>query len=322
MKAHASSLVYSVPWIKVGVVTLYIGRIPHKGETYPGQHEAIVSLETWNTVQRILASNASERSQKVNTRAPFLLTGLVFDANGEPLYQSQARKKEKLYQYYISKRLMHDAHLRDDGWRLPAKTLETAVIGVIHELLNDQSRLMDLLRFTDNAPTNLKILRVQSSAMTNGLTEGELNTKRYLLQSVVHRITLSTKSVSIDLKRSSLAKILNVDDFVGTSDRANTVTITKAISLRRRGVEAKLVIEGNYKKQQEPDPHLCHLIAQAWQWLDQLASGKAISVQEIAQQEKYTILKSAELFPSPFLRQQSLMIFSMAVSQKIWVSKV
>lgn len=181
------------------------------------------------------------------------------------------------------------------------KTLETAVIGVIHELLNDQSRLMDLLRFTDNAPTNLKILRVQSSAMTNGLTEGELNTKRYLLQSVVHRITLSTKSVSIDLKRSSLAKILNVDDFVGTSDRANTVTITKAISLRRRGVEAKLVIEGNYKKQQEPDPHLCHLIAQAWQWLDQLASGKAISVQEIAQQEKIHDTEISRIIPLAFL---------------------
>jgi len=37
---------------------LYIGKVPHKGETYPGQHKAIIDQATWDTVQRILAGNA------------------------------------------------------------------------------------------------------------------------------------------------------------------------------------------------------------------------------------------------------------------------
>ena len=280
---------------------LYIGRVPHKGETYPGQHKAIIDQETWSTVQRILADNTRNRSLNENTRAPFLLTRLIFDANGEPLYQSQAKKKEKRYHYYISKQLMHDAHLCDSGWRLPAKTLETAVIEIILELLGSQSRLMDLLLFTDHAPSNLKILRDQSIALTNDLVEGEPSTKKKLLQSIIQRINLSSKSISIDLKRWSLAKTLDVFAFVDSSDHADTITIKKAISLRRRGVEAKLVIEGNHKKLQEVDPHLCRLIAQAKLWFDQLASGEANSVQDIARQEKVFDTEISRILPLAFL---------------------
>ena len=37
---------------------LYVGEVAHKGETYPGQHLAIIDRETWEAVQRQIASNA------------------------------------------------------------------------------------------------------------------------------------------------------------------------------------------------------------------------------------------------------------------------
>ncbi|MFN5821853.1 MAG: recombinase family protein, partial [Novosphingobium sp.] len=36
---------------------VYAGDIPHKDKVYPGHHEAIVSRETWQRVQELLATN-------------------------------------------------------------------------------------------------------------------------------------------------------------------------------------------------------------------------------------------------------------------------
>lgn len=36
---------------------LYIGRVHHKGQTYPGNHKAIISHDLWNAVQALLATN-------------------------------------------------------------------------------------------------------------------------------------------------------------------------------------------------------------------------------------------------------------------------
>ena len=264
---------------------LYIGKVPHKGETYPGQHKAIIDQATWDTVQRILAGNAVDRSCPTNTRAGFLLTGLVFDETGEPLCQSQADKKGKRYRYYVSKRLMHDAHKSLDGWRLPARSLEATVITPIQDLLQDQVRLMDLLHLEHHSPSVLKLLKTQSDTITIQLTEGEPGAQRELLQAIIQRAALSSKSIIIALDRKGLAEILKVGDIVTIQGQDGTATITVPITLQRRGVETKLMITGSGKKQRQPDPRLCHLIAQARFWFEQLASGEAASVRAIAQRE-------------------------------------
>src|SRR6476660_3001945 len=40
---------------------IYIGRIPHKGRSYDGEHEAIIDAETWDKVQARLAMNAGRK---------------------------------------------------------------------------------------------------------------------------------------------------------------------------------------------------------------------------------------------------------------------
>ena len=34
-----------------------LGEVVHKGEIYPGEHEAIIARKAWDRVQRILAEN-------------------------------------------------------------------------------------------------------------------------------------------------------------------------------------------------------------------------------------------------------------------------
>jgi hypothetical protein len=52
------------------------------------------------------------------------------------------------------------------------------------------------------------------------------------------------------------------------------ISLNHAITLQRKGIEAKLVITGHSSGRQS-DPDLCRLIAQARHWFDQMASGEA-----------------------------------------------
>jgi DNA invertase Pin-like site-specific DNA recombinase len=106
---------------------LYIGEVPHRGKTYPGQHEAIIDRETWDAVQCRLTENAQVRHTDKNTKGSSLLTGLVYDETGDLLSPSHATKNGRRYRYYISRRIMHGPDPHGDGWRIPAKELEEAI---------------------------------------------------------------------------------------------------------------------------------------------------------------------------------------------------
>jgi site-specific DNA recombinase len=56
---------------------IYRGEISHKGNTYPGEHPAIVEKPLWDDVQAVLAANRVERATGARARHPSLLTGMV-----------------------------------------------------------------------------------------------------------------------------------------------------------------------------------------------------------------------------------------------------
>lgn len=279
---------------------LYIGLIPHKGETYSGQHEAIIDQEVWDQVQQTMSGNRRERSSPSNMKAPFLLTGLVFDEEGEPLYQAQASKKGKRYRYYISKQLALDPKSESNGWRLSARTLEATVIRPVKELLQDQQRLMDLLEFANPAPSLLQTLKLKADELAGKLIEENTGHQQAILQAIIHRVDLSANTITIDLSRKALARLLTMEENIASNEHDNIIPLKLGITLQRKGVEAKLVIAGQSSGRQ-PDPDLCRLIAKAKNWFDQLVSGEAGSVKEIADREKVFDTEITRILPLAFL---------------------
>jgi site-specific DNA recombinase len=84
------------PWRQCGVrkilcSPLYMGKIPHKGEVYPGTHEAIVSEETWQAAAEARSRAAATRNgrQRGGGRYPrgrhLLVRGLLRCSCGAPL---------------------------------------------------------------------------------------------------------------------------------------------------------------------------------------------------------------------------------------------
>jgi DNA invertase Pin-like site-specific DNA recombinase len=111
---------------------IYTGRIAHKGQLHPGQHPALIGIETWTAVRDQLVASATNHRHKADAAEPSLLAGVLTDAQGERLTPSHAVKRGRRYRYCVSAALITQAGTdRGQGWRLPAQEIEDAVIRVL-----------------------------------------------------------------------------------------------------------------------------------------------------------------------------------------------
>ncbi|WP_272010905.1 recombinase family protein [Roseovarius sp. ZX-A-9] len=109
----------------------YIGEAVHKGESYPGEHDAIIDRETWDRVHAILSESPRKRAARTRADTPALLKGLLYGPDGAAFSPTHTRKGGKLYRYYVSQTILkHGAGACAVG-RVPAGEIERAVIAQI-----------------------------------------------------------------------------------------------------------------------------------------------------------------------------------------------
>lgn len=107
---------------------VYLGEIVHKGQRYPGQHEALVDHSLWESVQSKLADQAQTfRNRRTSSDA--ILMGRVFDDRGNAMSPSYSQKGSIRYRYYTSQALLQGR--KDEAGthpRVPASDLEQVVL--------------------------------------------------------------------------------------------------------------------------------------------------------------------------------------------------
>jgi site-specific DNA recombinase len=107
---------------------VYIGEAVHKGDSYPGEHLAIIAPETWDKVHAILKESPRKRAARTRADTPALLKGLLFGPDGAAFSPTHTRKGRRLYRYYVSQTVLkHGAGSCPIG-RVPAGEIEAAVI--------------------------------------------------------------------------------------------------------------------------------------------------------------------------------------------------
>ena len=106
----------------------YIGEAVHKGQSYPGEHKAIIDRATWDRVHAILKESPRKRAARTRAETPALLKGLLYGPDGAAFSPTHTRKGGKLYRYYVSQTVLkHGAGTCPVG-RVPAGQIESAVI--------------------------------------------------------------------------------------------------------------------------------------------------------------------------------------------------
>jgi len=283
---------------------IYIGKIAHKDKVFAGNQPAIVDMEMWKAVQERLSRNLNNHRTRSTAADPSLLTGLLFDDQGNRLTPTHAKKGERRYRYYIAQPLIET--IRDfspASLRLPARELENAVIGAIESMLTDESRLLGLMDVIDADQARGRMS--QAKKLANELSGGKSSDRIGILNRIVSRVTVQTHSIVIVLRSNALWSLGDV------SDDSPTTSIEVPVQLKRCGMAMRLVVQPTgTPTPRNPDPKMVALIAKAHQWLAKLTSGQYVSIQAIAQQENVSRSYFTRMiyiaFLDPFIVQRIL----------------
>jgi DNA invertase Pin-like site-specific DNA recombinase len=241
---------------------IYIGEIRHRLERHPGQHKAIVPRELWDEVQRSFRGKAI-RDARVATRALATpLAGKVFDAEGEPLYAQGAGKR---YRYYVSRSLVTGSVGNDrNAWRLPAPELERAVVIAAQQLLNDRPATLEALARSGLSSPDARGTLESAAALCRQLaTAGLVSVTEYL-----DRVELCDDGMRVTLRLQ-----IPVSQHGVKNHGLLSLTRFAPLTLKRRGVESRLIIDPGNEPPRKVDVALLKAVAQARTWFDELAGG-------------------------------------------------
>ena len=113
---------------------LYTGAIRHKGQSYPGEHAAILAPGTWERVQNLMARRTAFARGRSRNQHRALLSGLLYcESCATPMVYSYAGKKDRRYGYYLCLNAQRRGWAACPGKSLPARGIEESVLGRIRE---------------------------------------------------------------------------------------------------------------------------------------------------------------------------------------------
>jgi site-specific DNA recombinase len=113
---------------------LYTGAIRHKGQSYPGEHAAILAPGTWERVQTLITHPASFARGRLRNKHLALLSGRLYcESCAARMVYSYAGKKDRRYPYYVCLNAQRRGWAVCPAKSLPARGIEESVLGQIRE---------------------------------------------------------------------------------------------------------------------------------------------------------------------------------------------
>ena len=115
---------------------VYLGEAVHKGESFPGEHDAIIDQALWDKVHAILAENPKTRSNRTRATTPMPLKGLIRCGHcGSAMTPSHTRRRGRLYRYYLCLSATKNGHRTCPVRSIAASEAEGAVIANLRALV-------------------------------------------------------------------------------------------------------------------------------------------------------------------------------------------
>jgi DNA invertase Pin-like site-specific DNA recombinase len=265
---------------------IYTGQIMHKGQLHPGQQPALIDDASWSIVRNQLAANTRDHRHRAKAAEPSLLAGLLVSARGDRLTASHAVRKGRRYRYYVSAALIAAAGTdRAQGWRLAAREIEEAVIKILADALTSPARLVERFGAAGMPSDDIPKL-LNRAARLAAVLDGTVGERAKLVRELVEKIIVDEKTIIIKLQRGAF-----LDGDVPSSASAdgcdNAIELTATVAFMRRGAETKLVLPGlaQRKHNSRCDPALIKAIARGRAWFEELATGRARSLHELAKRD-------------------------------------
>jgi site-specific DNA recombinase len=292
---------------------IYLGEIPHKGLSYPGEHAPIVDRELWERVRILMAENVRTRRHGANASAPSLLRGLLYDEDGTRFTPTHACKRGRRYRYYVSQKVIQNAASASGQLgRIPARDLERLVVDKVKSFFSSADKVVSALALPDDDLEITQKLIETATWYAKRLDEQANSSLSETLEMIVARILVHKESLEIQLDRVKLRSQLlghictDSQAQIATNDLDHeSISLTIKTNLKRCGGEMRLIIPS-----QSADPALgstvpalIKAISRAHEWVRQIVAGEYKDQRAIAKatgfNERYIsrIIQSAFLAP-------------------------
>jgi site-specific DNA recombinase len=236
----------------------YIGEVKYKNEILPGEQPPILDRALFEAVRQKALAQWSHRTL-IRSQSDHLLAGLLFDDAGHPMVPTHATKAGVRYRYYASASILHgEAKTASAGSisRVPAADVEDAVI---------------------------KSLRDHRAEKQTGSTAGAARIDDHgAIAQRVAGITVHNDKLVVRLKSDAPDEASDNPD-----DQSISIPWLKPPSKRRR----QILLPSNKSRSEVRPQHferraqLVSAIARGRQWLDDVVSGRVITVAELCARE-------------------------------------
>jgi site-specific DNA recombinase len=287
---------------------IYLGEIVHKGKAFPGEHPAIIDEQTWSRVQAHLKDNHDERHRDSTEREASLLTGILFDAQSNPMTPVRNLKKSTRYRYYISRTLVTGTVADDSaGQRVPAPNLEALVINRLRSLIADPIEFMGAVSQRPiDAPRQrrLRDAAARLSERWDGLPAEQLHS---LVRSILARVQVHSDRITLGFNVARLIAVLSekeetqFDSAAAEEDgERHVTTLTIPARLKRTGIEMRFIVAGA-ENSTPPNPSLVRLILRSQALGKRLFENGSKGLDEIAREDKLNPSYASRLVRLTFL---------------------
>lgn len=187
---------------------LYLGRVRHKNKEYDGQHEAIISVETWNMVRKII--EAPYQTRKIvndEDNIPLLKGILKCGCCDRAMIHTIVKKgNNRGYRYYVSVEVMKKSYEHCKIGNVPAKEIEDLIIDEVKKLLQTPEVIsqtyQEVLLLDDKIDEQLFINRMKNfSKVWDYLYPIEV---RKIVQSLIKQVIIYENKIEVQINIKGL----------------------------------------------------------------------------------------------------------------------
>lgn len=168
---------------------VHAGLVSYQGKTYPGVHDGLIDVATWEAYRRERERRASEREVKRR----YLLSGIARCPCGQPMngftITKAAASRGGGKRHFVSYRCVTLGRTEGHGsWSLTARVVDGAMLDWLHQVAADvenrapraAARRDDARRETQRVAREITALDAQLTALTKHLASGLVPETAYL----------------------------------------------------------------------------------------------------------------------------------------------
>jgi len=278
------------PWNKSHLYRLLnnsilIGRVSHKGDTYPGEHEAIIEKLLWEKVQKALSDNTRSHPDETRSKTPVLLKGLIQCGHcGTSMGATFARKNGKTYRYYLCLQARKSGYESCPVRSVAAGEVDKTVLAQVREMIGNSGLIVKETSISEESAASLRNM----ATLWDELYPGEhVRIARMLIEKVTvyeDRLELIIRKEGV---RSLAAELGDEAERPTNNDLHEPAIIETTIPMAlKRRIGRKMIVlpPGANVRAPDEDSHdpVVIAVARAHHWLEELDSGRIGSISDLA----------------------------------------